>query len=200
MQWIETKINYELFGISLWRRYVDDVICIFNENKEEEILQHINSVHKSIKFTLEKEKDGKLAFLDVLLEKTTSGNLTRKVYRKQMHSNRYLHYDSYHHFTHKVAVVDSLIDRAFNICDEDSLDDELNYVTRHLQNNSYPRKLIESRIKNYKSKANSNLNGNPNQVARFILPFTDSLTYKLAHLLQRKYNYNMGYIPSQKKN
>ena len=81
---------------ALWKRYVDDIWCIVKKGKEEELLDHLNSVRPSIKFTMELEKDGKLPFLDCSLQRGEDGMLTSTVYRKPTHTDRYLHYTSHH--------------------------------------------------------------------------------------------------------
>ncbi|CAF1155458.1 unnamed protein product [Didymodactylos carnosus] len=50
--------------IKTWIRYVDDIFVILNggENDALVLLDTINQLHKQIKFTLEIEKDGVLAF------------------------------------------------------------------------------------------------------------------------------------------
>ena len=54
-----------------YRRYVDDIFCIFNNETEAKLFyDYINTRHRNIKFTFETEQNGKLPFLDVLL--TTS--------------------------------------------------------------------------------------------------------------------------------
>ncbi|XP_022825479.1 uncharacterized protein LOC111355683 [Spodoptera litura] len=50
-----------------WRYYVDDVFAVINREHVAEFVRHLNSVHSSIQFTTEKEKDGMLPFLDVLV-------------------------------------------------------------------------------------------------------------------------------------
>ena len=50
-----------------WKRYVDyvdDVISAVSENEAERLLSHLNSVESSIHFTLEREQDRHLPFLD----------------------------------------------------------------------------------------------------------------------------------------
>ncbi|XP_061404410.1 uncharacterized protein LOC133340310 isoform X1 [Lethenteron reissneri] len=56
---------------SLWTRYVDDTFVIWPHGLPalNQFLNHINSIHPSIKFTMEVEKDGKLPFPYVLIEK-----------------------------------------------------------------------------------------------------------------------------------
>ena len=58
-------------GIVIWKRYVDDVICIYDTEltSEETILQSINSLHHSIKFTKESETDRKINYLDITIER-----------------------------------------------------------------------------------------------------------------------------------
>ena len=50
-------------------------------SKMREFFKFLNTQHPNIKFTFEKEKDGKLAFLDVLISKTDQ-DLRTSVYRK----------------------------------------------------------------------------------------------------------------------
>ncbi len=37
----------------LWKRYVDDTFCIVKKGSEKHLLDHLNSVRPSIKFTME---------------------------------------------------------------------------------------------------------------------------------------------------
>ena len=58
-------------------RYVD-----FNSEQDaDELVKFLNSQHPNIKFTFEKRKDDKLAFLDILILKTDQKYCT-SVYRK----------------------------------------------------------------------------------------------------------------------
>ena len=52
----------------LWHRYVDDTFVLWPhwQNGLHHFHQHLNSQHLSIQFTMEEEKDHKIAFLDVL--------------------------------------------------------------------------------------------------------------------------------------
>ena len=50
----------------LYQRYVDDIISIFTtETQGDQVFAVLNSLHPSLRFTVEKEKDGVLPFLDV---------------------------------------------------------------------------------------------------------------------------------------
>ena len=68
--------------VLLYRRYVDDIICLFNSEQDaDEFFKFLNSEIPNIKFTFEKQKHDKLAFLDVLISKTDQ-NFCTSVYRK----------------------------------------------------------------------------------------------------------------------
>ena len=70
-------------GIVAYFRYVDDIFLISNKHLVdiEEILSTFNSFCPSLKFTLEFEKDNKLIFLDLTLEKTNTC-FSYNIYRK----------------------------------------------------------------------------------------------------------------------
>ena len=62
----------------MWLRYVDNTLIQENVQK---LLDHVNSIQPSIQFTMEKEKDNKLLFLDVLVTRTeTEQGLRSSVY------------------------------------------------------------------------------------------------------------------------
>ena len=79
----------------LYRQYVDDSICLFNSEQDaDEFLKFLNTQHPNIKFTFEKEKDGKVAFLDVLISKTDQ-DLRTSVYRKMTSVGLYSNFVSF---------------------------------------------------------------------------------------------------------
>jgi hypothetical protein len=54
-------------------------------NAVEPLLNHLNDVRPTIKFTMELEKDGSLPFLDAKLTRREDGTLDVTVFRKQLH-------------------------------------------------------------------------------------------------------------------
>ena len=52
----------------------------------ENIFHHINNLHQNIKFTMEEESNGELAFLDTLLRQN-NGKISVLVYRKLTHTD-----------------------------------------------------------------------------------------------------------------
>jgi len=56
-------------------------------------------------FTMERESNQILPFLDVESHQKGQSLFGRKVYRKKTNTNRYLHFSSFHHMSHKISVV-----------------------------------------------------------------------------------------------
>ena len=69
MEDVETRaLNAFISGPKLWKRYIDDIFVLLKQNKLTDLFNHINAVENSINFTMEKEKNDSVAFLD-----TTTG-------------------------------------------------------------------------------------------------------------------------------
>ena len=75
-----------------WLRYCDDVISFLPEATDlQAIIQDLNSVDPSIQFTVEEERDMKIAFLDVLIHRRAD-DLQFSVYRKPTNKDDLIHY------------------------------------------------------------------------------------------------------------
>ncbi|XP_046406336.1 uncharacterized protein LOC124171238 [Ischnura elegans] len=131
----------------LWLRYVDDTFVVWPHGAEEldKSLCHLNQQHPRIQFTTEKEEDGKLAFLDVLVKRKGDGRLGHAVYRKPTHTDRYLMATSHHHPAQKASVVSSLFHRAFTIADAESLNAEKKQLASVLQKNGFNMRMVLKR-------------------------------------------------------
>nr|XP_023015434.1 uncharacterized protein LOC111504940 [Leptinotarsa decemlineata] len=95
-----------------WIRYVDDVFVIWPHGSEDlhAFLNHINSSHPELKFTIEFENNNSLPFLDVLI--TKSNNSSHTVYRKPTRTNHYLNAKSHHHPAQINSVLNFVIHRS----------------------------------------------------------------------------------------
>jgi len=112
-----------------WKRYVDDTFVIMKRSKFSEFLTHLNTIESCVQITMEKEKEGCLPFLDLLIKRSPSGHLLSAVYRKPTHSDRYLNFRSEHPIQHKQSVVNTLLERATNLSSTLlDLSNELKYV------------------------------------------------------------------------
>ena len=93
------------------KRYVDDLCAAVKSNLVLTLQNHLNNIEPSIQFTVERETERKISFLDVTVCRQDDGQLSTKVYRKPTHTERYLSFDSHHPIAHKRAVIKSLTDR-----------------------------------------------------------------------------------------
>ena len=125
----ELALNTAQLKPDLWLRYVDDTFILWSHNENvEALLTHMNSIRPSIQFTMEKESNGQLPFLDVLVERQDDGFST-SVYRKATNTGRYLNFYSNHPFSVKIGLINSLTHRAATICS--SRDGERRVITWH---------------------------------------------------------------------
>ena len=90
-----TAVSAALHPPKVWERFANDVYSIFKRKYLENSLHHINNLHQIIKFTMEEESIGELAFLDTLL-KLDNGRIWVLVYSKPTDIDQYLHHSSHH--------------------------------------------------------------------------------------------------------
>ena len=76
------------------------------------LFQHLNSIEPSIQFAVERESNGKLAFLDTYIYRNIDGQLKTSVYRKPTPTDKYLSFYSHHLRSHKKSVARTLFQRA----------------------------------------------------------------------------------------
>ncbi|OXA56044.1 hypothetical protein Fcan01_09800 [Folsomia candida] len=197
MEFLEESLIKHNSDIKFWRRFVDDTFSIIKSRKAKQILKKLNNFHPNIKFTMEQEINNSLPFLDVLIHKKEDGTLTHKIYRKPTHTNQYLHFESYHHPSQKIAVIDTLTTRALRLCDTESVKDELNFVENILKQNHYPIKTVKGRIEQLKQRTPQNRHNQ--QLEKWIaLPYTGSMSKRLSKLLRNNVQVNIGYYTGTK--
>ena len=128
-----------------WKRYVDDVISAVSGNEAERLLSHLNSVEPSIQFTLEREKDRHLPFLDLNVYIGEQGSLETSVYCNPSHTDKYLAFDSHYSICLKNSMAKTLIMRAD--CLPSSLDskaEEKKHVFNVLKANGYTKTFLRN--------------------------------------------------------
>jgi hypothetical protein len=98
----------------VWKRFVDDCFSIIKKTNISSFHDTLNSIDPHINFTIENEKDGKIAFLDTLISRR-DGLISIDVYRKPTHTDRYLNYLSHHNQKHKISTATTLINRSLSL-------------------------------------------------------------------------------------
>ena len=126
----------------IWVRYVDDVLAIISKNANiDNKLRLLNNVHHKIQFTVEKENNGNIAFLDVMIKRTNVGPKF-SVYRKPTNKNDFIHSLSAHSDRTKSGVIIGFFLRAIRICSPEYLQNEYEYIVNSFQELGYPKGLI----------------------------------------------------------
>ena len=120
----------------LWKRYVDDTCCILRKGDVDGLLNHLNSIRPTIKFTMELEEEGSLPFLNTRVTRLANGKLDITVYRKKTHTDRYLHFESHHPIHVKKGTVRCLYDRDENLKEQES------HLMKTFIGNGYPRAFV----------------------------------------------------------
>ena len=130
----------------IWRRYVDDTFCVMKKTDVEGFLDHLNSIRPTISFIMEQEEDGKLPFLDTLLDYKSDGSLDVSIYRKPTHTNRYLHFSSHHPRHVKEGVVSCLFHQAGMVAQGENVAAE-EHLRGVLEGNGYPETFVKTASK-----------------------------------------------------
>ena len=80
---------------TLWKRYLYDTFTIMKQNNVDNVLNHLNQQHPSIRLTMESESDSEMALLDPRETRGAGVKLHTSVYRKPPHTDQYPAYDSH---------------------------------------------------------------------------------------------------------
>ncbi len=144
-----------------WKRYVDDTYTVLKKVYAQQFSDHLNTVDDAIKWTTEgeihtrlvsSETEGvaervekSLAFLDTRSVIKDNGSIKTKVFRKDTHTDQYLHFDSNHPQEYKRGVVTTLMHRVdMIVSDAGDKESERTHVKEALARNGYPDQLINS--------------------------------------------------------
>ena len=140
----------------MWRRYVDDVLVVWPHGDEqlEEFHLHLNGQNPSIQFTLEKESEGKIAFLHVQMERKGAGVLT-SILCKKTHTDRYLNFDSNHPARVKRGIIQCLKHRAEKTCSGGTKWKELGHLREVFKANGYPETMVNRSLRTRSISSNS---------------------------------------------
>ena len=123
---------------------MDDTCIGQREENIKGLLQHINSVDPSIKFTVEDKEDEAIPFLDTIVKLEANGKLSITVYRKPTHTDLYLQWDSHHHLSAKYSVINTLTHRAKTVCNKPQLlQKEMEHLRKALTHCKYPKWALD---------------------------------------------------------
>ena len=97
--------------------YVDDILATFdNEEDSVNISDFLNNKNPNIKFTIEKQINHSIIFLDVFISGINNQNLTLQTYHKLTYTGLILYFKSFTSFSYKVSLIKCLTDSSLKIC------------------------------------------------------------------------------------
>ena len=98
--WLQVFKDCEII---LYRRYVDDIICLFNsQSGADKFYEFLNKQHPHIKFTFEKQQNDQISILDILIKKNGE-NVSTTIFRKTRAIGLFTNYLRFTHYLTKLA-------------------------------------------------------------------------------------------------
>ena len=139
-----------------YRRYVDDCFLVIkNRDHIDEIFEKFNNCHKDLKFTKDLPVDGILKFLDtsIYFDKETR-KYEFKQYSKEVKSNVIQNYK--HSVSPPSYKNGTLIGEVYRVrycsSNTENLESSLKILEDKFVNNGYPRKLVQSKVKEVRDR------------------------------------------------
>ena len=143
----ETIREAFIWAISLWKRFIDDIILIFLGTTEQlqSMKDFMNKLHPTIKFTFE-HSTYEISFLYMKIHIGADRRLSTTLYRKPTDCAALLHFHSNHSLKCKESIVFSHALRYNLITDGALLQKELDPLAISLLARQYPLEIITRNI------------------------------------------------------
>jgi hypothetical protein len=156
-QWLDSQ------EIRYYRRYVDDIVIIYNQTliKEEQILRGFNKINKHLQFKATVEENKKIHFLDLTIHREDH-NLGISIYRKPMDTDTTIHYLSNQPHEQKMAAFRIHVNRLMTLpIPQKDKEAEWTTILGIAKNNGFPRHTIERKEKKKKKKRHQSTDKEP---------------------------------------
>ena len=182
--------EYNLNKPKFYLRYIDDVLAAID--KEQNSLNFLNVLkmrHPKIKFTIKKQINHSIAFLDVLILGINNQYLTLQTFHKSTYIGLLLNFKSFTSFSYKISLIKCLIDRSFKISNNwNPFHNDIENINSNLIKNTDLPFLIDKVIKKYpdfKFSSNQNQLKNTPDVHYFKLPYIGNLSHHIKNKLSK---------------
>ena len=130
-------------------RYVDDIFLVINSEIQLQELKQLFEDNSVLTFTSEKEKNNRLAFLDILLHKINNTVLT-SVHTKDTSTGECINFNCLCPEKYKLSVIKTLLHRAFTVSSNwEIFHQEIENIKQRLVNNNFPNSVIDNAICNF---------------------------------------------------
>ena len=131
---------------AIYARYVDDIFVLARDETEIQNLKHHLQETSGLNFTVEQSSEGRLPFLDVLVNQQP-GEFNTEVYCKPTNPGLCLNGRSECPQRYKLSTISAYVRRALTHCNTwSSVHKELERVTQVLVNNGYSNKDVTDSI------------------------------------------------------
>jgi len=123
----------------LFSRYMDDILQDIKRSEIESKLTAINSLHENLTFTIERQSEGKIPFLDMLITCDQHGKLTSSWYNKPTDTGLILNYHALAPRRYKRSVVSGFVHRIMRACSTwYNFHESMGKAKKVLERNQYP--------------------------------------------------------------
>ena len=186
----ENKLFEQTKEPAVYFRYVDDTYVIFDSELECDYFHgKLNSLHPALKFTIEKEQNNSLNFLDVSVQKEGDSFFT-SVYRKPTFTGQYIRWNSFSPKERKIGLIKTLVHRALMICSKTKLTSELDTIKRILIENGYPDDIISKCFKQKIASFISDKHFGPEKCPVYLkLPWIGDVSLKFENQIKKAINF-----------
>ena len=125
-----------------YKRYVDDTFVLFKEESHAQLfLDFINNFHPNISFSMDKECNGQLSFLDILVSRC-NGQFVTGIFRKKTFTGLGLNFFSHCSSIFKINSCKTLLFRAYSLSSNWlKFHDEVTFLKKYFTANCYPSPL-----------------------------------------------------------
>jgi hypothetical protein len=176
--------------IKSFHRYVDDSHARFSNVMQAEQFQTIlNNQHPSLKYTIEVENISKtLNFLDITIVNNTQGKYEFKIYRKDAITNIQVKPHSNHDPKILKAIFIGYIHRAYSICSEFHIQDEVQFLIKVFTENGYNEQMLKDIANQVRKKLlakQTNIQLNSNFLPTISLPWIPIISPKLRKIFRK---------------
>lgn len=147
------KLNKRGIHLKFVTKYVDDLLAVINKNDESVILETLNAYHGKIKFTIEKEINEQIPYLDLKIIRSGKTIIT-DWYMKPTASGRLINYNSTQPKKMKLNTAINFANKIISLSDKQFHQKNIVIINEILRSNNYPMYIINNIIsKNlYKSQ------------------------------------------------
>ena len=166
--------------------YVDDVFTCIPRDKVDCVLQLLNSLDTSVKFTYELEKYSMLPFLDSKVIRINSVLYT-DWHIKSYATGRLIHYNSCHSLQQKITYISNFKNRLFTLNHPRFHVDNVTRFRNIAERNGFPKRLV-NRMLNTSNSRRPSVRGTcdmDTNMTYYRFPFIPKLSHKIRMILKK---------------